>query len=54
MSRAAPAIRPAGTPRLSLLTMYAPPPCGYARIVWRYELTTTAIRTAIAMLIGIE
>jgi hypothetical protein len=41
-------------PRLSFETRYAPPPCGYARIVWRYELTTMAITTAMAMLMGIE
>src|SRR5712691_9464152 len=34
--------------------MYAPPPPGYARIVWRYELTTTAISSAIATPMGME
>jgi hypothetical protein len=34
--------------------MYAPPPWGYARIVWRYELTTIAIRIEIATPMGIE
>ena len=24
-------------PRFSLATVYDPPPCGYAAIVWRYE-----------------
>ncbi len=39
-------------PRFSLLTMYAPPPEGYARTVCRYEITTIAISAAIAVEIG--
>src|SRR4029450_4863051 len=43
----------AHAPRFSLLTMYAPPPEGYARTVCRYEITTIAINAAIAPAIGI-
>src|SRR4029450_1457989 len=46
-------MRAAHAPRFSLLTMYAPPPEGYARTVCRYEITTIAINTAIAPAIGI-
>ena len=42
----------AQVPRFSLLTMYAPPPEGYARTVCRYEITTIAISAAIAPEIG--
>ena len=35
-------------PRFSRLTMYAPPPDGYAMIVWRYE-RTTIVNNAITM-----
>lgn len=34
--------------------MYEPPPCGYARIVWRYETPTASIRKTIASATGTE
>ena len=43
---------PGRIPRLSLLTMYAPPPLGYARTVWRYDDTTMISSAAMAIEIG--
>ena len=39
MSSATPATCAGSTPKLSRVTMYAPPALGYALIVWRYENT---------------
>src|SRR5690242_11022957 len=39
-------------PRFSRATTYAPPDVSYAVTVWRYETTTIASRTAIAIEIG--
>jgi len=45
-------MRPGIVPRFSRLTMYAPPPFGYARTVCRYDETTIAMSAAIASAIG--
>ena len=37
----------------SFATMYAPPPVGYAWIVWRYENATIARSAPMTRLIGI-
>ena len=45
MSSATPASCAVRSPKLSFVTMYAPPALGYALIVWRYENSRIA-RTA--------
>ena len=53
MSNAAAAISAGVSPRFSFATMYAPPPLGYAWMVWRYEKTTIARIEAITTAIGL-
>ena len=53
MSSAAAATSAGVSPRLSLATMYAPPPVGYAKIVCRYEKATISSSSAMTALTGV-
>ena len=52
MRSATPATCAGLTPKLSRVTRYAPPACGYARIVCRYENSRTPSTRRSAIVIG--
>ncbi len=54
MSSAAAATSAGVSPMLSFATRYAPPPVGYAKIVWRYENATISSSSAMTALTGVE